>query len=129
MNKLPPSLSFAVLCGVSLVLWFRPLMDTFTLASGDAKYTHIILILPVVIALIFQGWKVGDVEPGLWLPAGSLLLISLLVAGSARWSRGSDLRLTIEIAAFVTWWIASFAFSFGPRAFRSFCFPLLFLFW
>jgi exosortase len=129
MNKLPPNLSFVVLCGVSLVLWFRPLVDTFALASEDSKYTHIILILPIVIALIFQGWKVGSAEPRFWLPAGGLSLISLLVAGGARWGSRSDLGLTIEMAGLVSWWVASFVFCFGPRAFRSFCFPLLFLFW
>ncbi len=31
--------------------------------------------------------------------------------------------------ALVTWWIASVVFCFGLQAFRSFLFPLCFLFW
>ena len=65
--------------------------------------------------------------------AGSLLLAAaLLIAGFARWgSRGlaNDLSLSFSVIALVIWWIASVVFCFGPRAFRSFLFPLCFLFW
>ena len=57
MNKLPRGPVFAALCGVSLILWFRPLLDTFALATSDDKYTQILLILPVSVALILQGWR------------------------------------------------------------------------
>src|SRR5208282_602773 len=54
MNRLPSGPSFAVLCGVSVLLWFRPLLNTFALASGSDRYTHIFLIIPVTAALIIE---------------------------------------------------------------------------
>jgi len=130
MKRLPPGLSFAFLCGASLTLWWRTLVDTFTLAIGDEKYTHIILILPLVGALIFQGWKGRSFGSQFWTPAGGVLLASLFIEGVARWALGSsDLALATAMVALVTWWIASFALCFGLPAFRSYLFPLCFLFW
>ncbi len=135
MNRLSPSLSFAGLFGISLVLWFRPLVDTFALAAGDDRYTHILLILPVAIVLVVQGWKVQgwrgrSAEAQLWTPAAGLPILSLLIAGLARWGNfgwSSDLRLAMEMLGLVIWWIASFALCFGLSVLRSFRFPFFLL--
>jgi exosortase len=131
MNKLPPGLTFAVLSGVSVILWMRPLLDTFALAAGDDRYTQILLILPVAITLIFLGWRERGIQPRMWPPAVALLGLSLVMSAAARWGQfgTSDVALAIAMLGLVTWWIASFAFSFGRQASRSFCFPLLFLLW
>jgi len=130
MNKLPPRLTFAVLCAVSLILWYRPLLDTFALATGNDQYTHILLILPVVAALIIQGWRERGYQPQIWIRGRSPLLF-LLVVYATKWihmGESSDVRLAIEMAILVVWWIASFLFCFGLPALRAFRFPLLFLF-
>jgi exosortase len=131
MNKVSPGLSFAVLGGVSLALWFRPLLDTLALANGDDKYTHILLIVPLVAALIVQGWRGRSFESQIWAPAAGVLLIALIVGMATRWGAlgRSDTGLAIEMVALVTWWIASFVFCFGLAVYRSFRFPLFFLFW
>lgn len=131
MNRLPRGLSFAALCGVSVALWVRPLLDTFTLALGDDKYTHIILILPVTAALIAQDWRDAGSDPNQWNPGVVIMILSVLVAGAARWGPGgdSDLRLAIEMVALVAWWIASFVLCFGRAALKVFGFPLFFLLW
>ena len=132
MNRLLSGPSFAVLCGVSLLLWFRPLLNTLALASGSDRYTHIFLIVPVAAALIIQGWRERGFESRFWTPAIGLIVIALLIAGLAGWGNfegRSDLALTIEMMGLVLWWIASFVLCYGPSAFRTFCFPLLFLFW
>ena len=137
MNRLPSGPSFAVLCGVSVLLWFRPLLNTFALASGSDRYTHIFLIIPVTAALIIQGWRVQGwreraFEPRFWTPAIGLLFVALLIAAWARWGNfegKSDLALTIEMIALVLWWIGSFALCYGPHTLRAFRFPLLFLLW
>jgi exosortase len=131
MNKLPRGLSFGALCGISLLLWFRPLLDTFALATSDDRYTHILLILPLAVALIFQGWRERGSAPEFWPPAAALLIVSLVLAGTTRWGHlggSSDLGLPIEMVGLVVWWIASFLLCFGLPGLRSFCFPLLFLF-
>jgi exosortase len=131
MNKLSPGLNFTVLCGVSAVLWFRPLLDTFTLAATDERYTDIILILPLTAALILRDWKDRRVAPQRWAPAGGILVVAILIMVIARvgTARDSDIGLAVEIASLVIWWIASFVFSFGLPSFRLFRFPLLFLLW
>ena len=131
MNKLSPGLTFTVLCGVSAVLWFRPLLDTFQLAVSDERYTEIILILPLAAALILRGWKGRRAAPQKWTAAGGILFTGLLVMVIARvgTARDSEIGLAVEMAALVLWWIASFAFSFGLPTFRTFRFPLFFLLW
>lgn len=132
MNRIPAGLSFVFLCAMSLVLWFRPLLQTFEVATGDDQYTHILLIVPLTVALIIQGWRERAFKPQLWIPAAGLLVISLLIGGLARWGNfgeRSGVRLSIEMAGLVVWWIASFVLCFGRPALRFFRFPLFFLFW
>jgi exosortase len=65
--------------------------------------------------------------------AGSLALAgAVLIAGFARCGAPGltdDLRLSLSMIALVTWWLGSVVFCFGLRTFRSFLFPLCFLFW
>jgi exosortase len=132
MKKLPSGLNFVVLCAVSLLLWMRPLFDTFSLAVNDNRYTQILLILPVTAVLIIQGWLERGGKPQIWTPAAGLLIAALALACAARWGHfveSSDVRLAIEMLALVGWWIASFAFCFGLAALRACCFPLCFLVW
>jgi len=117
---------------VSLVVGWRPLVDTFALALRDDGYTHILLILPISIALILLEW--GSLKP-LVAPnvrAGSILLaIAILVAGVMTGRSTSlpfDVQLTITMFALVLSWIGSFVLCFGSRASRSVLFPLSLLF-
>ena len=115
-----------------MALWLRPLLDTFALAVENSQYTQILLILPLAVVLIVQGWLERGRKPQIWTPAASLLIAAVFLAGIAKWGRfgGSpDVRLAIEMLGLVSWWIASFAFSFGLPALRSFSFPLFLLFW
>lgn len=127
--------NFGVLCAASLLLWGHVLRTTFTLAQHNDAYTHILLIIPISVALVIlerrkQTWKP---KPG--IRAGSSLLVLAAVIGVAglRWGRvdifTGDVRLAIEMLAVVTWWIGSFIFSFGGQVFRQSLFPLLFLLW
>ncbi len=51
-----------LLVAVSLLVGWRPLVDTFTLALRDYEHTHILLILPISAALIFMEWP--SLRPG-----------------------------------------------------------------
>jgi exosortase len=133
MTKRKQVVVFAFLCGVSIAFWWRPLIATLRLAVGKEAYTHILLILPLSIGLIYMQGKTLPLRPESSAKAGSLLLAgALLLGGFARWSAwalAGDVRLSLSMMALVTWWLASVVFCFGLPAFRSFLFPLCFLFW
>ena len=130
---LTPTLKFSALAVISLAIWWRPLASSFALALHDEQYTHLLLILPVSVALIFIDWE----SPGLSSRASRITGLSLLVAGAAvtvlvrsgvaRIS--ADEQLSLNMLALVVWWVGAFILCFGARAFRRALFPLCFLLW
>ncbi|MFZ1051403.1 MAG: exosortase/archaeosortase family protein [Candidatus Sulfotelmatobacter sp.] len=128
-----PLLRFSILGVISLAIWFRPLISSFALALRDDQYTHILLILPISAALIFLDWKSPEPSSRLSGRIGSVLLaIAVLVTAAVRWRAvplSPDVRLAVNMLAFVVWWIAAFVFCFGTRAFRHSFFALCFLLW
>jgi exosortase len=122
---------FSVLVAISLAIWFGPLRSTFALALRDDAYTQILLILPLSAAMVFLEWKPPAPsfgrKPGIAL---LLLAVAALANTVLRW-RGpsSDVQLAMNMLALVGWWMAAFAISFGPSAFRRVLFPLCFLLW
>jgi exosortase len=133
MKKLPLHLRFALLFGISLAIWWRPLIATLVLAANDNEYTHIFLIIPVSAALIFLEWPGLRVEPKPNVRVGSaLLLLATLIGALGRWpgfGSSRDLQLSLSMMAVVTWWIGAFVVCFGSRAARLLVFPLCFLYW
>jgi exosortase len=133
MTKFSPQLRFALLGAISLAIWWRPLTTTLVLAANDDQFTHIFLIVPVSAALIFLEWRsvYSAFEPNVPLGSALILLASIIGCfGSFGAGRVSpDVRLSLNMAALVTWWIAAFVFSFGSRIARSLVFPLCFLYW
>lgn len=126
-------LSFVFLVAASLVVGWRPALATLTLALRNDQYTHILLILPVSVALIFLEWPSlrGKFTPN--VRAGSaFLVIAVLVATFATVPSGRlspDLQLSIRMFALVIFWIGSCVLCFGSRVARAMLFPLCFLFW
>jgi len=126
---------FAVLWVASLLIWWHAIAATVELALQQSAYTHILLILPVSIALISQelnrrGWK-----PRPRLRAGATLLGFAVLADIAALESArmgvitSDVYLSLSMFAVVTWWIGSFICCFGSHITRACSFPLCFLFW
>ena len=77
MNKLSATLSFALLCGLSLLAERRALAATLSLALNREEYTQILLVLPIAAALIFLDREVfkSPATPGLaW--GSALCLVS-----------------------------------------------------
>jgi exosortase len=131
-------LTFSFLCAVSIVFWWHSLVITFGLALSNDAYTHILLILPVSAALIYQGSKYRgskalQIDPQSGHRIGTVLLaLALLIGCCARWgmvAAPDDVRRSLGMLALVTWWIGSVILCFGVDAFRSFLFSLCFLFW
>jgi len=149
MIKRAPKAAFLFLCAISVIVAWHPLRDTLWLATADGEYTHLLLILPAVAAMIWlESGKVSrssspsspaesslsESMKSLWAPglgAGVILLcVSLLIAAFARWRMDlpPDEQLTANMLALVTWWVGSFVLCFGTRVSRSLLFPLGFLF-
>ncbi len=125
---------FAGLCLASLVVWWKPLVDTFTLATANDAYTHILLIVPVSATLIVLKYRKERWEPSPSLRSGSVLLLSAALIGVLGLTARADIltgdvRLALEMLALTAWWVGSFVFCFGEKIFRSCAFPLLFLLW
>ena len=116
-----------------LAVGSHALLESARLALQEDAYTHIILILPISVALIILEWRKRICSPTKSPLAGSaLLVVAIMVAVVAlRWrsteSHPTDVILSCEMLAIVIWWIGSFVACFGWRAFRLCLFPLLFL--
>jgi exosortase len=124
------SFEFAILCVTSMVFWWQPVLSTVKLALSNDAYTHILLILPVALALLLAErgsvFSSGDRWTGWVLLSGALLL-----RGIAFWSANhlsaSD-ALSVSILALVLWWIGSAVTCFGLASIRSHLFATCFLF-
>jgi exosortase len=132
-SKLSSLFRFSVLVAISLLIWWIPLIASFALALRDSQYTHILLILPVSVSLMYLEWKSSE---SFAEPRSSLALILLVAAVVATvvarlqiLPLRRDAQLTVNMLALVVWWIGAFTVSFGTRAFQRALFPLCFLFW
>jgi exosortase len=123
-------LQFAFLLAVSLVVGWQALFRTFALALHADEYTHLLLIVPISLSLIFtERMRLkAALESGTGVGA-VLLFIAVLTTCYSHWLAASDTHLSVSMLAMVLWWIGSFVFCFGARAARLFLFPLCFLFW
>ena len=122
---------FALLCIASLILWWRPLADTFALSLHDDEYTYVLLILPISAALIFLERRPLRTMISLDLRRGVALFAFAALLGCSDFIRpawlSADVRLSIAMLALVLSWNAAFVLCFGWRAARLALFPLCFL--
>lgn len=117
---------------VSVALWWRSIASTLQLALSSDAYTHILLIIPLSLALIYIERKQHSVATNSrqWLGAVLMipaLLLQLLLAWGPMHFSASD-RLALSMSALVVFWIGAVIFCFGIQTFKSFLFPLCFLF-
>lgn len=126
-------LEFIALLLGSVFVARHALVTTLRLALQNDAYTHILLILPVSIALIYVDRKSLRVLVDPDRRHGSLIAgTAAIIAVSSFLPKGrisSDLQLSLDILALVIWCIGSFILCFGTRTFRLARFPLLLLFW
>lgn len=120
-----------LLTALPCVVAWRQLAATISLAWRDDEYTHILLILPVSIALIVQRWPHIRNSASTGSNLGSAILAaSGAIAGSAMlWHVApADQQLAICMLSVVTWWGGAFVLTMGNGASQASLFPLLFLF-
>jgi exosortase len=108
----------------------------FALAWRDEHYTHTLVILPMSAALIFMEWKPPAGPSRLNATAGAVVLLIAVLARAGLASTGpsspalpADVRLSLNMLAFVAWWMGAFLLCLGNGAFRRALFPLCFLLW
>src|ERR1035441_772396 len=122
ISKLSPLLRFSVLGAISLLIWWSPLTASLALALRDSQYTHILLILPVSVSLIYLEWKSSESFAESRSNVGFILLVAAvlatIVARLQIFPLHGDSQLTINMLALVLWWIGAFILSFGTSAFR-----------
>jgi exosortase len=130
MTSLPRHLKFSFFVAGSLVVGWRPLLDTFALALRRDEYTHILLILPISAALVFTDWSSPKIDPKPTRQIGSALLVAAVLIGfSGRFTAPADVRLFLGVLGLVICWLGMFVICFGIGAFWSLLFPLCFLLW
>jgi exosortase len=129
MSRLSPQLKFSLAVAISLLVGWRPLLGTVALALRRDEYTHILLIVPISLALIYTEWPSlrTDRQPSNRISA-ALLVAAVLLGLGGKLTAPSDTQLTWGMLALVTWWLGAFIGCFGARTFRSLLFPLCFLF-
>jgi exosortase len=132
-RSLRPQIGFAFLVAASLVFGVPSLFATLALALRNDQYTHILLILPVSLALIYFDWPSLQ---GIFTPnvrSGSALLAIAVFAAIFVTVRSAalspDVQLSIRMLALVVFWIGACVFCLGSRAAQALIFPLCFLFW
>jgi exosortase len=126
-------IEFLVLVFGSLVVWWRPILADFRLALSSGAHTHILLILPLSIALIYFEKKSTSLPSTLdssgWL--GAILLVAALLFRCATawnfWDLSAGNNLSLNMFSLVIWWIGTVIHCLGLGVFRSFLFPFCFL--
>jgi exosortase len=120
-----------LLWAVTLLVGWRPLIDTFALALRNDEYTYILLILPISAALIFLEWRSLRTMLALSVGAGCAFLAAgaLIACSTPVWKTllPSDAQLSIRMIALMLSWIGAFVLCLGSRASRKVLFPLCFL--
>lgn len=123
---------FSALIAGSIAVWWQPLVSTLKLTLSSDAYTHILLIVPLSVALIyFERRKVPSLPCSRgrvgWILLSTALLLRAFTALSVH-DATADVSLSWSLFGLVLWWIGSVAVCFGLEAFRSLVFPLCFLF-
>src|SRR5262249_20851859 len=125
-------LLFLSLVAATLVCYWRVLVILAKTAYTHEQYSHILLIVPVSLSLIFLERRANSAKI-LWSPGAGigLLLSSLLVGWIAQQHPtilGEDITLSTMILAFAMCCVGLVVFSYGVDFVRKSFFAIVFLF-
>ncbi|MGO9085478.1 MAG: exosortase/archaeosortase family protein [Terriglobales bacterium] len=116
----------------SLVIWRQPIAANLKLALSSDAHTHILLILPLSLALVYLEGKEARLTFESRVRVGGILLAAALLLRAVTawnaWHLSPNDLLSLSMFALVIWWIGSVILCFGLQTFRSLLFPLCFLF-
>jgi len=117
---------------LSVFLWLRPLISNWVMALNRDAHTHVLLIPPLSMSLIYLKRKeLSSVakyggSSALVLLAAALLLRLLTFSNHIEISPGN--RLSLDIFTFVLWCVGAVLLCFGVRAVETILFPVCLLF-
>jgi exosortase len=131
-NRFNTSTSRLWVVGFSVILvafaFGSDLLATFRLAWQTEDYTHILLVLPVSLCLLFLESGKVDADPrsapGIGL---AVFVCGLGLACASRFAASDDVRLSLAMSSLVVIWIALALGILGTRFCSALVFPLLFL--
>jgi exosortase len=118
---------FLALVLVTIIGYGHWVVTLLRLAFSSERYTHVLLVLPVSIALALLEARAKAVKPNFApLPGLALILVAfvLWLAGHTQAAAG----LTFGISSLVVCWLGLVVLFYGVDVFRQLLFPLLFLF-
>ena len=147
MTTRPQWLAFGFLCALSIAAGWHSLTQTLALALHEDAYTHILLILPLSLALVYLHLATAQtnscqtdsheansqrtISQSTIVSGIAVLAVSGLLIGLGRWGQATmpaGVPLALTMAALVVWWIGSVLLCFGVDVFRALLFPVCFLF-
>ncbi len=138
MTNRSPWIKLLLLVAASVLLWWQPLVSCYKLALNNEAYTHILLILPLSLALLYLKIRelssVEEFPAGLaanYRSGGALLVLAFLLRIVTARNIGafsqSD-NLSLSIFSLVICWIGVVIVCFGSSIVHRLLFPLCFLF-
>lgn len=117
-----------VLFAASLGMWWQPIANTIHIAFSSEAHTHILLVLPLSLALIWFELRETAPHLGRSWPGGVLLAAALLCRVMSQSSRLSATNsLSLSMFGLVMWWLGGVLACFGAEVFIALLFPLGFL--
>jgi exosortase len=122
---------FLISIGLTAWLTWRPLAALLDAAFEHEQNSHILLVFPVVIGLLFLESRGKTVTPKYAIGSGCAILAVVLLVAAAGMHYASVLgpgnALSLSIAALVVTWLGLIVAFYGWQVFRQFVFPFLFL--
>jgi exosortase len=108
------------------ILGRHPLYSLLQLALSNSEYSHILLVLPIVLTFVMLEQSHERIDGSSRVLGVVLVLLGVGLWFSARMVPAA-LNLTLEICAIVLWVWASVFLVYGWNVFRAALFPMLFL--
>jgi len=121
---------FALLVGLTLTTFLAPLSKLIRLALQEERYSHILLVVPVSIVVLFLERQriLANVETRWGVGSGLLVAGAVLYwFGSAHSVSSQSDQLAIAVFSMVVIWVGGFVLCYGVSALREGLFPLLLL--
>ena len=115
---------------LSLAIYFRPLGLVLGSAVSVDRYSHILLVGPISLILIYLTRRRVFAKPAYSVWGAGLYVLALVAFGIASWKKtGLDPSsyISLGILVFAVSCVAAFLLCYGNCGFRAALFPLLFL--